>query len=69
MDNSLKIVLNGEACETSARSITELIAELKLAPETVLVEHQGRALHRSEWSARVMHEGDRVEILRVAAGG
>jgi thiamine biosynthesis protein ThiS len=35
----------------------------------VLVEHNGLALHRSEWPAALLAEGDRIEILQVAAGG
>jgi thiamine biosynthesis protein ThiS len=33
------------------------------------VEHNGKALHRSEWSSVTLHEGDRLEFMRVAAGG
>jgi thiamine biosynthesis protein ThiS len=33
------------------------------------VEHNGSALRRREWATQKLQENDRVEILRVAAGG
>lgn len=63
------ITVNGEARQTSAGDLPAFIAETGLAPETLLVEHNGRALLRSEWAATGLREGDRLEILRVSAGG
>ncbi len=63
------IRLNGEARSLAATSISEMIAEFDLAPETLLIEHNGVALHRSEWPTTLLAENDQVEILRVAAGG
>lgn len=63
------IRLNGESRQIDATTVTELAAELGLAPETLLIEHNGLALHRSEWPETSLTEGDQVEILRVAAGG
>ena len=63
------ITINGEEKSVTAGTVNELVAELGLAPETVLVEHNGLALHRSEWPQMNVRAGDRVEILRVAAGG
>ncbi len=66
----MKIFLNGEGMECEdARTIGELIARHQLAPETTLVEHTGVALRRREWPNEKLQENDRVEILRVAAGG
>lgn len=61
--------LNGESRQFAAATITELVAELALAPETLLIEHNGTALHRSEWPTTTLNENDQLEILRVAAGG
>jgi thiamine biosynthesis protein ThiS len=33
------------------------------------VEHNGLALHRHEWPKRPLAEGDRIELIRVVAGG
>lgn len=61
--------VNGETREVSARDIPELVIALGLLPATALVEHNGTALHRDEWAARTLRDGDRVEIIRIVAGG
>jgi sulfur carrier protein len=66
---SSRIAINGETREVRASSIAGVIEELGLPPSTVLVEHNGDALQRSEWTSRTLKSGDRIEILRVAAGG
>ncbi len=63
------ITLNGQPYETAAKCVSDLAAELQQAPEMLLIEHNGTALHRSEWSGTPVAERDRIEILRVAAGG
>jgi len=40
-----------------------------LPPQSILVEHNGVALHRQEWAKRPLAEGDRIEFIRVVAGG
>jgi len=66
----VKIVLNGEAREIArATNIAELIAELSLPAAVTLVEHNGLALRREEWPERSLAEADRVEIVRIVAGG
>ena len=66
----MRILVNGERVDCGeARTVDELIQRHQLSPETTLVEFNGRALHRREWPTRLLQEGDRLEILRVAAGG
>ncbi|NDG73008.1 MAG: sulfur carrier protein ThiS [Proteobacteria bacterium] len=66
----MKILLNGEMCEfEETKTITDLVSALSLEPKVVLIEHNGIALHRSEWSSCILSDGDRIEILQVAAGG
>ena len=66
----MKILLNGEMREfEETKTITDLVSALNLEPKMVLIEHNGTALHRSEWTACLLSEGDRIEILQVAAGG
>ena len=66
----MKIYLNGEAAEyRNGLTIEELLARHGLPPEATLVEHNGRALHRRDWPNEKLQENDRLEILRVAAGG
>ncbi len=52
-----------------ARTIAELIDRYQLPPQSILVEHNGFALHRHEWAKRSLAEGDRIEFIRVVAGG
>jgi len=66
----MKISLNGETLDSrEAKTIAELIDCYRLPPQSILVEHNGLAVHRHEWSERLLSEGDRVEFIRVVAGG
>ena len=66
----MKILINGETRQfEESKTITGLVADRSLEPKMVLIEHNGTALHRSEWTTRLLSEGDRIEILQVAAGG
>jgi thiamine biosynthesis protein ThiS len=66
----MKIFLNGQAVDCGdARTVEELVQQHQLSPETTLVEHNGAALRRHDWPAQSLRESDRLEILRVAAGG
>jgi sulfur carrier protein len=40
-----------------------------LPPQSILVEHNGLAVHQHEWPKRSLAEGDRIEFVRVVAGG
>lgn len=40
-----------------------------LLPRSVVVELNGQAVAPSEFSARAIHDGDRLEIVRIVAGG
>jgi sulfur carrier protein len=66
----VKISLNGETTDArDANTIAELIERYQLPPQSILVEHNGLAVHRREWSERALSEGDRIEFIRVVAGG
>lgn len=65
----MTIFVNGERRETAAENVAGFVQELGLPPEMLLVEHNGTALHRSEWLATTFRPEDRLEILKVAAGG
>ena len=65
----MTILLNGEPHSTSATTLPELVEELGLPAPTLLIEHNGDALRREEWPGRTLTESDRIEILRIAAGG
>lgn len=65
----MSIILNGNAREVAAANAEALVAELGLPLAAVLVEHNGTALLRSEWAATALNHGDRLEIIRMVAGG
>ena len=66
----MQISLNGESVDArEAKTIAELIHRYQLPPQSILVEHNGLALHRHEWADRSLTEGDRIEFIRVVAGG
>ena len=66
----MKVFVNGESAETDGASdIAQLAQSLGLQPNSVLIEHNGCALHQREWTGRKLAEGDRIEFLRVVAGG
>jgi thiamine biosynthesis protein ThiS len=66
----MTISLNGERVDArAAKTIAQLIDRYQLPPQSILVEHNGLAVHRHEWAERSLAEGDRVELSRVVAGG
>jgi thiamine biosynthesis protein ThiS len=65
----MKLVLNGKDREVNATQVETLVAELGLPLAAALVEHNGTALLRSEWARTNLQEGDRLEIIRMVAGG
>ena len=66
----MTITLNGEPRSvTEATTIAALVRELNLLPATLLIEHNGLALHREEWNSSPLCEGDKIEFIRVVAGG
>lgn len=66
----MTISLNGAVTDArGAGTIDELVARYELPPQSILIEHNGLALHRREWRERPVAEGDRIEFIRVVAGG
>lgn len=66
----MRVWINGEPAEINGvRNIAELAARYSLPPKTVLIEHNATALHQREWEERLVAEGDRIEFVRVVAGG
>ena len=66
----MTISLNGESAHTrEAKTIAELVDRYQLPPQSILVEQNGLAVHRHEWTQRPLSEGDRVEFIHVVAGG
>jgi len=65
-----KVVANGKAIEAEAPcSIEAFLLAQKLLPRSVVVEHNGEAVAPSEFSRRELKDGDRLEIVKIVAGG
>ena len=66
----MTVWLNGEQCDArGAATVAELAERYGLQPNMILIEHNGTALHQREWPERAIAEGDRLEFIRVVAGG
>jgi thiamine biosynthesis protein ThiS len=50
-------------------SIEEFLVAQQLLPRSVVVEHNGEAVAPSEFSRRQLKVGDRLEIVKIVAGG
>ena len=70
MAAKVTIFTNGQARQVDPdQSVAAMIRDLKLIPAAVLVERNGRALLRQEWEKVKIEHGDRLEFVRVVAGG
>ena len=64
------LTVNGRASEVpDGTDLLGLLASLDLRPGSVVVEHNGTALLRSELAGTPLQEGDRLELVRAVAGG
>ncbi len=64
------VQLNGDQADTrGAQTVAELAQRYDLPPNSILIEHNGVALHQREWPGRALRAGDRIEFIRVVAGG
>ena len=50
-------------------SIETFLVTQKLLPRSVVVEHNGEAVAPSEFSKRILRAGDKLEIVKIVAGG
>jgi thiamine biosynthesis protein ThiS len=64
------ITANGQRIEAKLPcTIEEFLVAQKLLPRSVVVEHNGEAVAPSEFSQRRLQAGDRLEIVKIVAGG
>ena len=64
------ITANGKRTEVDLPcSLQEFLVAQQLLPRSVVVEHNGQAVAPSEFSATRLQAGDRLEIVRIVAGG
>ena len=64
------VIANGRPTEAKLPcTIEEFLVAQNLLPRSVVVEHNGEAVAPSEFSRRQLHAGDRLEIVKIVAGG
>jgi thiamine biosynthesis protein ThiS len=64
------VIANGRTTETDLPcTIEEFLVAQNLLPRSVVVEHNGEAVAPSEFSKRQLNAGDRLEIVKIVAGG
>ena len=64
------IVANGRRIQSQLPcALEQFLLSQKLLPRSVVVEHNGEAVAPSEFSRRQLQAGDRLEIVKVVAGG
>jgi thiamine biosynthesis protein ThiS len=65
-----RIVANGRSIEIQLPcSIEAFLVARNLLPRSVVVEHNGEAVAPSEFSHRQIRTDDRLEIVKIVAGG
>ena len=64
------VVANGQQIQSSLPCSIEAFLEAQhLLPRSVVVEHNGEAVAPSEFRQRQLRAGDRLEIVKIVAGG
>ena len=64
------IIANGKQIAAQLPcSIEAFLVAQNLPPRSVVVEHNGEAVAPSEFSGRQLVAGDRLEIVKIVAGG
>jgi sulfur carrier protein len=66
----LTIRVNGEPIEVAGPiTISALLAELKIDPRLVAVEHNLLVVKRAQYGSVVVNAGDEIEIVNFVGGG
>ncbi len=68
--NMPTVIANGHPTEAKLPcTIEQFLVAQGLLPRSVVVEHNGEAVAPSEFSKRQLNAGDRLEIVKIVAGG
>ena len=68
--DSAEVIANGRPVKVPLPCTLEaFLVSQKLLPRSVVVEHNGDAVAPSEFAALPLAAGDRLEIVRIVAGG
>lgn len=68
--NATIILANGREIPASLPcTVEEFLLAQNLLPRSVVVEHNGEAVTPSEFALRQLKAGDKLEIVKIVAGG
>lgn len=65
----MKIIVNGEAVESEAATLADLLAEIGKAEDKVATAVNETFVAAGQRASRTLAEGDRVEIVAPRQGG
>lgn len=64
------VLANGKSVQAALPcSIEDFLTAQGLLPRSVVVEHNGEAVAPSQFAHRKLNAGDRLEIVKIVAGG
>jgi thiamine biosynthesis protein ThiS len=64
------VTANGREIQASLPcTLEQFLLAQELLPRSVVVEHNGEAVAPSEFCARTVQAGDKLEIVKIVAGG
>ncbi len=70
MNSTVCITANGKPATVALPCrITDFLQRQGLDPRIVIVEHNGEPLRRDQFANVELNEGDRLEVVRIVAGG
>jgi thiamine biosynthesis protein ThiS len=68
--SNASVIANGRSVTLGdAATLESFLVAQGLLPRSVVVELNGEAVAPSEFNVRPLHPGDRLEIVRIVAGG
>jgi sulfur carrier protein len=68
--NEALVIANGQPVQAQVPcTLEQFLISQQLPPRSVVVEHNGQAVAPSEFSQRQLAAGDRIEIVKIVAGG
>ena len=68
--NEASVIANGRPTPVQLPcTLEQFLVAQGLLPRSVVVEHNGEAVAPSEFAKRPLRAGDRLEIVKIVAGG
>jgi sulfur carrier protein len=65
----MNIHINGQRTEIKSGTLLSLLVELKLNPQTTVVEKNGSIIRMTDYAGEALRENDVLELIRFVGGG